>query len=99
MNRIEREKKVIELMIKLYCQKKHGKNRGELCKDCTELLDYAQKRLTYCKFQNDKTTCGRCKIHCYKKDMRMKIKDVMRFSGPRILIYRPIEFIRHLLDK
>ena len=26
---------------------------------------------------------------------RMKVKEVMRFSGPRLLIYRPVEFIKH----
>ena len=29
------------------------------------------------------------------KDMKMKVKEVMRFSGPRLLIYRPVEFIKH----
>ena len=99
MNRIDREKEVITLMINLYCEKKHKTKKGQLCPECEELLEYAHKRLTNCKFQNEKTTCGKCSIHCYKKDMRIKVKEVMRFSGPRILFYRPIEFIRHLLDK
>lgn len=99
MNRIDREKEVITLMIKLYCEKKHKSKRDELCAECVELLEYAHKRLTNCKFQNEKSTCSRCPIHCYKKDMRIKVKDVMRFSGPRILIYRPIEFLRHALNK
>ena len=28
--------------------------------------------------------------------MKQKVKDVMRFSGPRVLIYSPIEFFRHM---
>lgn len=94
--RVENEKKVIQLMIEIYCKKKHG-NRGELCDGCQELLDYAHKRLTYCKFGDEKSTCAKCPIHCYKKDMKIKVKEVMKFSGPRLLIYKPIELIKHCL--
>ena len=94
MSKIEREKRTIELMIKIYCRKKH-KNK-ELCEECKDLLEYAHKRLSFCKFGEEKTTCGKCPIHCYKKDMREKVKMVMRFSGPRLIIYNPIELIRHM---
>jgi len=94
MSKIEREKRTIELMIKIYCNKKH-KNK-ELCEECKELLEYAHKRLSFCKFGEEKTTCGKCPIHCYKKDMKEKVKKVMRFSGPRLLIYNPIELFRHM---
>lgn len=98
MGRIEREKRTIELMINIYCRKKHKTEKGELCEQCRELLEYANKRLTYCKFGDNKSTCSRCPIHCYKKDMKIKVKEVMRFSGPRLIIYSPMEFIKHLLN-
>ncbi|WP_084764317.1 nitrous oxide-stimulated promoter family protein [Clostridium massiliamazoniense] len=98
MGRIEREKRTIELMINIYCRKKHKTEKGELCEQCKELLEYANKRLTYCKFGDNKSTCSRCPIHCYKKDMKIKVKEVMRFSGPRLIIYSPIEFIKHLFN-
>lgn len=98
MGRIEREKRTIELMINIYCRKKHKTEKGELCEQCRELLEYANKRLTYCKFGENKSTCSRCPIHCYKKDMKIKVKDVMRFSGPRLIIYSPMEFIKHLFN-
>lgn len=98
MTRIEREKKTIKLMAEIYCKKNHG-GKGELCEECRELLEYAEKRLTLCKFGEEKSTCSRCKVHCYKKDMKEKVKKVMKFSGPRLLIYNPIELIRHMLNK
>ena len=97
IGRIEKEKKVITLMINIYCKKKH-KTKDGLCEECKELLDYAHKRLTLCKFGDKKTTCAKCPIHCYKKDMKVKVKEVMRFSGPRLLIYNPIELIRHMIN-
>ncbi len=98
MGRIQREKKIIKLMISIYCRKKHNSKKNELCNECSELLEYAHKRLDFCKFGDNKTTCGKCTIHCYKKDMREKIKDVMKFSGIRLIIYNPLELIRHMMD-
>lgn len=99
MGRIEREKKTIALMIDIYCQKKHGNKKGELCDECKELLEYAHKRLSFCKFGENKSTCSRCPIHCYKKDMKEKVKGVMKFSGPRLIVHNPIELVRHALNK
>ena len=99
MGRIEREKKTIALMIDIYCQRKHGNKKGELCDECKELLEYEHKRLSFCKFGENKSTCSRCPIHCYKKDMKEKVKDVMKFSGPRLIVHNPIELVRHALNK
>jgi Nitrous oxide-stimulated promoter len=97
MARIEKEKTTIELMVNLYCNKKHKTKRysEELCEECSELLEYANKRLSLCKFGENKSSCYKCKIHCYKKDMKEKVKEIMKFSGPRLIIYDPIELIRH----
>lgn len=95
MTKVEREKKTIALMINIYCKKKH-KSKDGLCEECQELLNYANTRLSNCKFGEEKTTCGKCPIHCYKKDMKKKVKQVMKFSGPRLILYNPIEVIRHL---
>ncbi|MGL4338257.1 MAG: nitrous oxide-stimulated promoter family protein [Turicibacter sp.] len=94
LNRIEKEKKLIKLMIDIYCEQKHG-CKDSLCESCQELATYADKRLTFCKFQNEKTSCRKCPVHCYKKDMKLAVKEVMKFSGPRLLIYRPLEFLKH----
>ena len=50
MTRIEREKQTIKLMVEIYCKKKHG-TKGELCAECREFLEYAHKRLSFCKFE------------------------------------------------
>ena len=46
-------------------------------------------RLDGCKFGNDKPACKRCPIHYYKPEMREKIRSVMRWAGPRMMIYDP----------
>ena len=84
-------------MIKLYCRKKHGTN-GELCSDCKALSEYAAMRSDKCPFMESKTFCSNCKVHCYKPDMREKIREVMRFSGPRMIMYHPIMAVRHVIE-
>ena len=96
MNRIEREKQTVSQMIRLYCRLKE--NNTELCSSCAELEAYAHKRLSACKYGNQKTACQKCPTHCYKKDMREKIRKVMRFAGPRMIIHAPIAALRHLLN-
>ncbi|HHD64556.1 MAG TPA: nitrous oxide-stimulated promoter family protein [Desulfobulbaceae bacterium] len=95
--RMEREAKTVEVMIRRYCVNNHGAGK-ELCPDCSALLAYARKRLQQCPFQEGKTTCGNCKVHCYKPAMREKIRHIMRQVGPRMLFTNPIMGIRHIFD-
>jgi len=94
---IAREKKTIAAMVAIYCRKQHGQN-SSLCEECSELLEYATCRLDRCPYGPQKTTCAKCPIHCYKPQMRDRVKQVMRFSGPRMLLRHPILAIGHLLD-
>ncbi len=92
----EREKCIVTQMIGLYCRKKHGGR--ELCGECKELAEYARQRSDRCPFMENKTFCSNCKVHCYKPEMRQKIKEVMRFSGPRMIFHHPISAIRHVIE-
>ena len=93
-NRIEEEKHIVELMIRLYCRKHEGND--ELCEECRSLLEYSHARLSHCKFGEEKPTCKKCPVHCYKPEKREKIRQVMRWSGPRMMLYHPIIAIKHL---
>jgi hypothetical protein len=95
--RIRREKKTIEAMVRIYC-KNHHESQGELCPECNELLEYAKTRLDKCPFQEKKTTCGKCLIHCYQPQMREKVKKVMRYAGPRMLLHHPVLAMHHAID-
>ncbi len=97
-NRIEREKRTVGNMVKMYCDHNHNKTIL-ICSDCNELLEFANDRINRCIFHEDKPVCSECKIHCYRKDMREKIKTIMRFAGPKMIFRHPILGIRHLIDK
>jgi predicted amidophosphoribosyltransferase len=96
--RISREKETVEAMIQIYCTKHHHSSHS-LCPDCQELLNYAHQRLDHCKFGEIKPVCGDCKVHCYRNDMRDKIREIMRYSGPRMISSHPLMALRHVLDK
>lgn len=38
------------------------------------------------------------KVHCYKPAMREKIREVMRFSGPRMMLYHPVLAVSHVIE-
>lgn len=101
MNKVEhkrqREKETVSLMIRLYCEKKHGIKK-ELCPECSKLNDYAILRSDKCPFMESKTFCSNCRAHCYKADMREKIREVMRFSGPRMIVHHPVMALRHVIE-
>lgn len=84
-------------MIELYCRAHHERG-GDLCAECQSLYAYAMARLDRCPFGAEKTTCARCPVHCYKPSMRDKVREVMRFAGPRMLWHHPVLAVRHLLD-
>lgn len=92
----EREKQLVSQMIALYCRKNHGGRT--LCPDCAALDAYARQRSDQCPFMETKTFCSNCKVHCYKKEMREKIRKVMRFSGPRMIFSHPILAVRHVIE-
>jgi Nitrous oxide-stimulated promoter len=93
---IRKEKDTVSRMIELYCRKKH--RRKELCEECTALKNYAHKRLSLCPFGEDKGACSNCSVHCYKPEYRIKIKAVMRYTGPWMLVYHPVFSVKHLIS-
>lgn len=90
-----RELKTIEIMVRIYCRHHHGD--APLCADCAALFDYAQRRLQRCVFGDAKPNCAKCVVHCYRADMREKVRIVMRWAGPRMLLRHPILAVLHLL--
>jgi Nitrous oxide-stimulated promoter len=69
-----------------------------LCSECSELLAYARLRLGECRYGAAKPTCANCATHCYRPAMRERVREVMRYSGPRMLKLHPVLALAHLVD-
>lgn len=97
-SRIKREKHTVEAMVHIYCTDHHDKGET-LCVECSELLEYAKRRLDTCPFQEAKPACNHCEVHCYSAEMRNRVKVVMGYAGPRMAYRYPLLSFQHLLDK
>ena len=62
------------------------------------LTEYALFRLEKCPFKVNKKFCSFCKVHCYKPDMRERIKDVMKWAGPRMIFTHPVFAMGHVFQ-
>jgi len=91
---LRREKKTIAAMVALSCEDHHGGT--PYCDDCRGLLDYALARLDGCRFGEAKPVCAQCTVHCYRPAMRERVREVMRYAGPRMTLRHPVLAAAHL---
>lgn len=94
--RLRREWHTIDAMIAVFCRERHG-GGPLLCRACSELHGYCEQRLLRCPFGADKPTCLNCRVHCYRAEMRERVREAMRFAGPRMLRRHPYLALMHLL--
>lgn len=93
-NREAKDLKVLSVFIDCYCRGKHGIPKGEICPDCAELLRYARARRRNCPL-DPKPACKHCPIHCYAKARRETIREVMAYSGRRLLLRGRLDLLWH----
>jgi hypothetical protein len=97
-----REERTIAAMIAMYCRDHHfgdaARGPDGLCPDCAELMAYARLRLDRCRYGFEKPTCAACPTHCYRPAMRESVRNVMRYSGPRMIRAHPVLAVAHLVD-
>jgi hypothetical protein len=92
------EKQTIKAMITIYCKNRHNNGNG-LCTDCSSLLEYANKRIDYCQFNPKKPACNSCTVHCYSEARREKVKEIMRYSGPKMPLRHPYLSLLHFFKR
>ena len=96
--RLARELLTMTKMVGIYCSAHHGSSGNVLCVQCGEFLSYAAVRLEKCPYGEEKPTCANCPIHCYKPARKAQVSEIMRYSGPRMLLRHPVLAIAHKLD-
>ncbi len=94
--RKEREIETVKTMIRMYCRAHHHPE-GDMCEECAAVFSYASLKYHRCLFGEDKPVCTVCPVHCYTKEYREKIRKIMRYSGPRMILHHPLMAIDHLL--
>ena len=94
---IEREKKMVEAMIQIYCKDHHNPDHLP-CMKCSELEEYSKNRLDNCRYQEKKPVCGRCGLKCYNIKFKSDSELVFRYAGPRMFFSHPRLGLQHIFD-
>jgi len=102
----KKDLKVLALFTSVYCRAHH---RGEtkprdlaeldvkglaLCEECLDFLTYAFERRLKCPL-DPKPECKGCHIHCYRPGHRDKVREIMRFSGRRLILRGRLDLLWH----
>lgn len=96
MDKKEKDRYILKQFINIYCHGKHKIPKSQLRDECQALLNYAIKRLEHCP-QDPKPSCKHCEVHCYKPVYREKIREVMRYSGKRLILQGRLNLLWHYL--
>ncbi len=68
----------------------------ELCGGCAKLLAHAFVKRAHCPF-NPKPACKHCQSHCYQPVYREQIREVMKFSGRKLVLSGRLDLLFKLL--
>lgn len=106
--------KILAEFITLYCHAKHareatavgipeflqakGKITETVCHECALLLDHGIKKRALCPM-DPKPACKSCRIHCYTAEYRQKIREIMAYSGKRMILRGRIDYLWHYFIK
>ncbi|WOT05046.1 nitrous oxide-stimulated promoter family protein [Shewanella youngdeokensis] len=93
------EFKTLSAMVSIYCKAHHKTTGNDLCQSCLDFTEYAHTRLDRCPYGQDKPTCNKCPVHCYKPHMKTKAREIMIYAGPRMLLPHPLMAIKHLMSE
>jgi hypothetical protein len=69
----------------------------QLCPDCAEFLGYAVMKRQKCPLEAEKPSCKHCRIHCYAPQQRATVRQIMAWSGRRMLLRGRLDYLWHYL--
>lgn len=67
-----------------------------LCASCRMLLAHAFVKRALCPL-DPKPACQKCPTHCYTPQYRSRIREVMKYSGRRLILRGRLQYLFHLL--
>lgn len=71
-------------------------DRISLCPACSKLLAHAFVKRAHCPM-NPKPACKHCASHCYQPAYREQIRQVMRYSGRKLVLSGRLDLLFKLL--
>lgn len=109
---LRKDLRLLATFVRIYCRHQHdapkaplridhpsmealGGREVLLCGDCAKLLAHAFVKRTKCPY-DPKPMCKKCPTHCYAPRYRAQIREVMKFSGRRLVLSGRLDYLVHL---
>lgn len=67
----------------------------QLCPACAEFFSYAVLKRQKCPLEAEKPSCKHCRIHCYAPQQRALVRQIMAWSGKRMLLRGRLDYLWH----
>lgn len=106
---LQRDLRLLADFINIYCKHRHidapkapvdlknfDVNMPSLCPTCTKLLAHALVKRSTCPL-DPKPACKHCPQHCYHPTYREQIREVMKYSGSRLVLSGRLDYLFKLL--
>jgi len=103
----KKDLKILIGFVKVYCKARHGgeekawcevsgvaRSEAFLCRECAAVVEHAVEKRRKCPL-DPKPSCKKCRIHCYGKDHRERIREIMAFAGRRMILRGRVDYLRH----
>ena len=101
LDQLEKDRATVEAIGRIYCKRYHreaSKDVSGLCESCRRAVDLTVDRAQACP-NNHEENCEDCAIKCQRGDDQKRIKEIMRYSAPRMLVRHPLMTIEYLRKK
>ena len=68
----------------------------DLCPSCLKLLAHSFVKRTACPL-DPKPKCRKCPAHCFAPPYRARIREVMKYSGRRLVLRGRLDYLLHFI--
>ena len=97
---LDKDRKTLEAIGRIYCGAHHdgAKDAVGLCPACREAINATFGRAAACPFGHE-GNCQDCDIHCQRGEAQKRIREIMRYSAPRMALRHPFMTADYLRKK
>ena len=99
--------KLVFNFVRIYCGSRHGDQvktniqvenitvkETLLCDECAKVACHSLAKRRNCPLEL-KPSCKKCPVHCYGRDYRARIREIMAFSGRLMILRGRVDYLRH----
>ena len=99
--KVDKDRRTLEAIGQIYCTAHHAdapKDAAGLCSSCRETVDRTLARTVACP-NGHEGNCQDCEIHCQRGEAQERIREMMRYSAPRMTFRHPLMTAEYLRKK